>query len=213
MLQKGYTISFYKGSLSVLVVVVMLALSFSCAGKKKEFGAAITDRDSLPIVSTYGVTTYISDSGITRYRIDTEEWLIFDKKQPSYWSFEKGVYLEKFDTVFQVEASIKADTAYFYDKEKLWKLIGHIEIKNLKGEKFNTELLYWDQDKGKVYSDRFIRIEQPDRIIIGHGFDSNQQMTDYTIHNMEGIFYVSNDATASPITTSTDSVLTDSKKP
>lgn len=166
-------------------------------------GAAITERDSLPVMDTRGVTTLVSDSGVTRYRIVTEEWLVFDRKNPPYWAFEKGVYLEKFDSLFQVEASIKSDTAYYYNKEGLWKLIGHVDIKNQKGEKFNTELLYWDQNKQRVYSGEIIRIEQPDRIITGHGFESNQQMTVYTIHKPEGIFYVDEGATA------VDSVQTD----
>ena len=187
----------------VLGAMVMLLLFSSCSGGKKEMGAAITERDSLPVMDTRGVTTLVSDSGVTRYRIVTEEWLGFDRKNPPYWAFEKGVYLEKFDSLFQVEASIKSDTAYYYNKEGLWKLIGHVDIKNQKGEKFNTELLYWDQNKQRVYSDEFIRIEQPDRIITGHGFESNQQMTVYTIHKPEGIFYVDEEATA------VDSVQTD----
>lgn len=181
---------------TALVAVVMLLLSSACSGRKKVMAEAITERDSLPVMDTRGVTTLVSDSGITRYRIQTEEWLVFDRKTPSYWAFERGVYLEKFDTLFQVEASIKSDTAYYYDKQKLWKLMGHVVIKNLKGEKFFTELLYWDQNREKIYSDRFIRIEQPDRIITGQGFDSNQQMTVYTIHKPEGIFYVDQEALA-----------------
>lgn len=168
----------------------MLLLFSSCGGKKKELGEAITERDSLPSMATLGVVTYISDSGVTRYRMEAEEWLMYDRKRPSYWAFEKGVYLEQFDSLFNVDASIKADTAYFYDKQKLWKLMGNVDIKNRKGERFNTELLYWNQATEKVYSDRFIRIEQPDRIITGYGFDSNQQMTIYQIRNMGGIFYV-----------------------
>lgn len=170
--------------------IVMLLLFSSCGGKKKELGEAITERDSLPSMATLGVVTYISDSGVTRYRMEAEEWLMYDRKRPSYWAFEKGVYLEQFDSLFNVDASIKADTAYFYDKQKLWKLMGNVDIKNRKGERFNTELLYWNQATEKVYSDRFIRIEQPDRIITGYGFDSNQQMTIYQIRNMGGIFYV-----------------------
>lgn len=57
-------------------------------------GAAITERDSLPVMDTKGVTTLISDSGITRYRVNTAEWLIYDRKKPPYWAFEKGIYLE-----------------------------------------------------------------------------------------------------------------------
>ena len=107
--------------------------------------------------------------------------------------------------LFQVEANIKADTAYFYNKEELWKLMGNVHIQNLKGEQFDTELLYWDQKKGRVYSDRFIRIEQPDRIITGRGFESNQEMTIYTIHKPEGIFYVEDEQTAAPDSLRTDS--------
>ena len=175
-----------------IVICTMAVLLFicSCSGNKKNLGEAITERDSLPVMDTHDVTTLISDSGVTRYRITTPRWLVFDRKQPPYWAFEQGIYLEKFDTLFQVEASIKSDTAYYYNKEELLKLMGHVDIKNLKGERFNTELLYWDQRKKKIYSDRFIRIEQPDRIITGHGFESNQEMTIYTIHQTEGIFYV-----------------------
>ena len=182
----------------VLGTIVMLLLFPSCGGKKKITGDAITERDSMAVMQTSGVTTLISDSGVTRYRVNTEEWLVFDRKKPSYWAFEKGVYLEQFDSIFHIEASIKADTAYYYDKERLWKLIGNVDIQNRKGECFNTELLYWNEAPQKVYSDKFIRIQQPDRIITGHGFDSNQQMTIYTIRNIEGIFYVDEEASGGP---------------
>lgn len=174
----------------VLGTVVMLLLFPSCGEGKKPLATAIKDRDSLPMMATYGVTTLISDSGVTRYRINTDEWLVYDKKNPSYWAFEKGVYLEQFDSLLNVDSSVKADTAYYFDNKKLWKLIGHVAIKNVKGERFNTELLYWNQATEKVYSDKFIRIEQPDKIITGHGFDSNQQMTVYVIRDIEGILYV-----------------------
>ena len=74
--------------------MVMLLLFSSCSGKKKELGDAITERDSMAVMDTRGVTTLVSDSGVTRYRINTEEWLVFDRKNPPYWAFEKGVYLE-----------------------------------------------------------------------------------------------------------------------
>lgn len=105
----------------------------------------------MAVMDTRGVTTLVSDSGVTRYRINTEEWLVFDRKNPPYWAFEKGVYLEKFDSIFQVEASIKADTAYFFNKEELWKLMGNVHIQNLKGEQFDTELLYWDKSGHKEF--------------------------------------------------------------
>lgn len=203
LLQRNNYLIYKNTSITIVLVAIVMLLFFpSCDGSKKPLGKAVTDRDSLPIMATYNVMTLISDSGVTRYRINTDEWLVYDRKKPSYWAFEKGLYLEQFDSLLNVDASIKSDTAYYYDKEKLWKLIGHVDIRNLKGERFNTELLYWNQATQRVYSDKFIRIEQPDRIITGHGFDSNQQMTVYVIHNIEGIFYVDD----TPDSTKTDSV-------
>ncbi len=193
----------HKNITIALAMVMFILLSVACSGRKKIVGEAITERDSLPIMETKGVSTLISDSGIIRYRLQAEDWRVFDKKKPPYWAFEEGVYLETFDTLFQMEANIKADTAYYYEKQKLWKLMGNVVIRNLKGEKFNTELLYWDQNTEKVYSDRFIRIEQPDRIITGRGFDSNQQMTKYTIHKPEGIFYLEDNGVVAADTTQT----------
>ena len=187
-------------------MVMYIFLSVAWSGRQKNVGEAITERDSLPIMETKGVSTLISDSGIIRYRLQAEDWRVFDKKKPPYWAFEEGVYLETFDTLFQMEANIKADTAYYYEKQKLWKLMGNVVIRNLKGEKFNTELLYWDQNTEKVYSDRFIRIEQPDRIITGRGFDSNQQMTKYTIHKPEGIFYLEDSGVVAADTTQTTQI-------
>ena len=169
--------------------VVMLLLFTSCSRGEKVFGEAVTERDSLPVLATYDVNTLISDSGLIRYRIVADEWLIFDRKTPSYWSFEKGVYLEKFDENHVVDADIKADTAYYYDNDRLWELRGDVAIKNLKGERFNTELLFWDEKTQRVYSDRFIRIEQVDKVVTGEGFESNQSMTEYTIFKPGGVFY------------------------
>ena len=162
-----------------------------------ELASAICDARR-PSMESLGVTTLISDSGITRYKIVTEEWVIFDKKNPPHWAFEKGVYLEKFDTLFHIDASIKADTAYYYDKKKLWELKGNVQVRSQRGDKFETPLLFWDEKKEKVYSDQFIKIEQEDKVITGYGFESNQELTEYEIKNTTGIFTIEDTAPITP---------------
>lgn len=181
--------------------LAMLVLFPSCTEKKRPMAAAILQRDSLPIMKSLDVTTLISDSGITRYRIKTKEWVVYDRKDPSYWAFEKGLYLEKFDSTYHVDASIKADTAYYFDKKKLWELRGHVMIKNLQGDKFNTEQIFWDQLQNKVYSDKYISIKKSGRIINGHGFESNQEMTVFKIHKTSGAIPIEDKKIAPPDTT------------
>lgn len=186
-------IRLFKTCLNITVamwVTVMFLLFPACNGQNQGKNVPATNRDSLPVMHTLGVESYISDSGVIRYKIIAEEWIVYDRLDPPYWSFEKGIYLEQFNEDFIAEATIKADTAYYYDKKKLWELRSNVHIENLKQEKFDTDLLFWDEHKQEVYSDKKIRIEQADKVIIGQGFESNQQLTDYTIHNTEGIFYI-----------------------
>ena len=190
-------IKLFRICLSITVVAwatVMFLLFPACSGMDKKKNIPVTNRDSLPVMRTVGVESYISDSGVIRYKIIAEEWIIYDKLDPPFWAFEEGVYLEQFNEDFVAEATIKADTAYYYDKKKLWELRSNVHIENQKQEKFDTDLLFWDEHKQEVYSDKKIRIEQADKVIIGYGFESNQQLTDYTIHNTEGIFYFEEDS-------------------
>ena len=175
-----------------LPAIVVLFFLLSCGNEKKNVESCIEEPDSIPYLSTYGVTTLISDSGRISYKIEAEEWHIYEKRRPKYWAFEKGAYLEKYDDSLRVEATIKSDTAYFFSEKKLWKLIGNVHIKNQKGEKFFTDLLYWNQEDGSIYSDKYIKIEQQEQITTGIGFRSNQELTNWEILSTEGIYTINN---------------------
>ena len=170
------------------LAIVMLFLFPSCSKKKQIITDAVTNRDSVPIMTTRDVSTYISDSGVVRYKIVTDEWKVFDRLDPSMWTFEEGIYLEKFNNDMEIETTIEADTAYYYDKKELWELRGNVHIENEQDEQFDTQLLFWNQQTKKVYSDQYIRIRQQKRIITGVGFTSNQEFTNYTIKQTQGVF-------------------------
>jgi LPS export ABC transporter protein LptC len=128
------------------------------------------------------VTELFSDSGIISYKLIADTWLFFEKSKDPYWYFPKGLYVEQFDSLFHVQVTIKADTAWNYRLRKLWKLKGHVFVRNISNETFESEELYWDERIGKVYSDVHIKIIRPDKMnMSGIGFHSNQQMTAYSI--------------------------------
>ena len=185
-----------QGITTIFVVVVMLLLfTASCNGDNKEVVVVAFDPETTYTLRTTDYTTQFSDSGITRYRAIAKEFLKFDKAKEPFSYFPEGIYVEKFDTLFNIEASLKADTAYNYEKKGLWKLIGNVRVENLEGKKFETSLLIWDQKEEKVYSDKYIRIQEDDKIITGIGFESNQNMTQYKIFNSQGVFPVSESVT------------------
>lgn len=148
----------------------------------------MSDRDEQPVLRSTGVSTLISDSGIIRYKIIAEAWDVYDRTDTTYWHFPQGLFLEKFNEQLQVDAYVTADTAFYYDALRLWELRGRVQVKNLKGETFSTELLFWDQNTHRIYSPAYMEIMGTEQQLSGYDFISNEQMTDYLIHSSRGAF-------------------------
>lgn len=172
----------------VVVVITMLVCLSSCQRATRLEVEAITDRASMPVLDASDVMTLISDSGVTRYRIKAPSWRIYDKAEPSYWEFTEGILLEQFDEDLSIQASLQADYAYYNEEAQIWRLRGNVHSLNREGERFDTQELYWNQNTERVYSDSTICITRETSVIQGVGFESNQEMTKYTILNPTGVF-------------------------
>ena len=166
----------------------ILIFQASCQEAVEHTAPAIHDRDSVATMTTYGVNTLISDSGVIKYRIVTEEWEVNTIKNPSFWAFNKGVFMEQFDEKFHVEAYVQADTAYFYDQQKLWELRSRVRILTKDGLRFSSEQLFWDQMKHEFYSNVFSKLVTPERTLQGSYFRSDERMTRYYVSNTKGSF-------------------------
>ncbi len=189
-MRRGFAYGRFSG-VAVAVAAAMVVLFSGCKEDGKLGVASRIDPKKMPSMSTVNVATLISDSGITQYKIVSPLWNVYDEVDTPYWNFPKGIYLQKFDRQFNVIASVAADSAKFFRLQNLWKLDGNVELKKEPGELFLTQQLFWDQRRNRLYSDSFIHIETPDRMLEGHGFESNDRLTKYSIRRPTGIFPVS----------------------
>jgi LPS export ABC transporter protein LptC len=160
----------------------------SCTQSKGKVSTVEVDAEALPLTHAEDISSLISDSGVTRYSLQTKVWDVYSKKNVSYWHFPKGIYLEKFDSLFNVVGSVQSDTAYYFEDKDLWKLIGNVYIVNQQGDKFETSELFWKRSepassRNSIYTDKFVRIERGDQIITSHGLKSNQTMDDYIFYS------------------------------
>ncbi len=167
---------------SSMAVVVAALAAFSCSSDHAAHAPAVSDKDSLPFMQSWGVSTLISDSGVIRYKITAEEWFIYNTTQPPRWTFMKGILLEKFDSTFHSDWFVQADTAYCHNQE-LWELRGRVVIRNQEGTVFTSEEFFWDMERHETYSNQFMTIRKPDEFLQGYRFRSNEQMTRYTVSN------------------------------
>lgn len=173
---------------AVLAAAVACVLSSACSQEKRETIRISADPETFPTMRTIDVSTTISDSGYTRYHIKSPLWLMFEEAREPHWNFPGGIFVIQYDNDMKETGTFTADTATFWSQKKLWRFDRNVRMRNIVGDRFLTEQLFWDQNSRKLYSDSFIHIERSDRVIEGVGFESDENMTDYTIRHPMGIF-------------------------
>lgn len=167
----------------------MLSLVLAaCQNQVEHTAPAIRARDSVAMMTSYGVNTLISDSGVIKYRIVTERWEVNTNRNPSRWIFDKGILLEQFDEKFHINSYIQCDTAYYFDQLKIWKLYGRVRILTKDGLRFTSEQLTWDENKHELSSNVFSKLVTPERTLQGSHFWSDEKMTRYYVSNTKGSF-------------------------
>ena len=171
-------------------LILLLGLCFvaSCTEQVEHTAPAVRSRDSVAVMTSWGVNTLISDSGVIKYRIVAEKWEVNENKRPPRWIFEKGLFLEQFDEKFHVQAFVQCDTAYYYSQKKLWELRSRVRVRTKDGLRFASQELFWDQNTHEFYSNVFSRLVTPDRTLQGAYFRSDEKMTRYMVTNTKGSF-------------------------
>ena len=181
------------------IIVLALLLPFGCSGEVEHMAEAVSEQDSLPFLHSVGINTLISDSGVMRYHMVVEEWDIHNglPGEPTTWKFMKGLLMERFDEKFHVDLFVQSDTAYLH-KQHLWELRGRVVVRNVNGDVFRTEELFWDLNTHEMWNHQYIHITTPERELEGTEFRSNEQMTRYSVFNSVGVFPVEENTAAEP---------------
>ncbi len=173
---------------------MVLAVASGCNHEKKVDHAAGLDPTKMATMSSHNVETLISDSGIVQFKMVTPIWLIFEEVDTPYWRFPQGLYLERFGPTHKVIASVASDSARYFKNRHPWRLDGHVEIKEIPGDLFQTAQLFWNERSHRVYSDSFVHIETPTHVLEGLGFESDDNLSEYSLRTPSGIFPIHQDA-------------------
>jgi hypothetical protein len=187
---------------AIIFLLLGYFVTTSCSGGEKNMSVFSIDIRTLPSVHTEDVSTLISDSGITRYRLEAKIWDIFSNAEVgSYWYFPEKIRVERFDSLFNVEGSILADTAYYFEKKELWQAIGNVVVKNMEGRMFETSELFWNlktpaNEVNAFYTDKFVTITEPNGDITygRNGFKADQSLNIIRLLAVKGEFYVEESA-------------------
>lgn len=101
--------------------------------------------------------------------------------------FPEGFELVMFDTLQQTKAIVTCQKGKHDIKEQIIELRHNVVVQDLiENKTLYTEQLFVNNVSKKVYSEKFIKIVTPDKIIFGDGFESDLNFKDYYILKPKG---------------------------
>src|SRR5690606_1954065 len=132
-----------------------------------------------PLIEVLNSKLLYSDSALVRVQVTAARHLEYENGDSEY---PDGIFIEFFDVDGKISTTLEADKAVHVKKERLWTATGDAEVISYeKEEKLNTEELHWKQDKKEIYTDKFVRIETADEILLGEGLTAAQDFSSYRI--------------------------------
>lgn len=183
-----------KRILLMFLPVIILLMLVSCENDIQRI-QSLTDSENLPTISGEDIEIIYTDSAKLVMILKAGKIKQFTNEKRPYIEFPDGIYVEFYDDSLNIEATIKADYALYYNEDKLWEARGNVEAHNMsKNEQLNSEELFWNEEKKLIYSNSFSRIETEDGIFYGKdGFTSNEKFTKWKLKGSRGTVNIKNE--------------------
>jgi len=145
----------------------------------------ITAKDKTPLGTEQNAVFSYTDSGRVKFKITAPLLERYGGDDPQQIA-TKGINVDFYDDSNHMNGHISANYAIRHEKTGLMEGDNNVVVVNKKGEKLNTEQLFWSQGKHLIYTNKYVQIKTASEIIYGDGLESNEDFTDYKITNIRG---------------------------
>ena len=172
----------------IKMIATAAAVAFvviSCKGKLGE--ADSLDLKEVPVQTVDNMFIVQTENGRIKMRSEAPVMERYERDTLSYELFPEGFFVYGYTEDEKLETEIVADKARhlrYKDGREIWEAYGNVVVKNLmKQEVMETDTLYWDQEKEKIYTHCYVRMYSPEGFMQGYGMESDQRARNSIIYN------------------------------
>lgn len=183
-------------ALAVPLFLVLIA----CENDQRQVKQVVVEYDG-PMRSQSGVTYTYTDSGLVVLEFTAPTAIDYSHlEQDPYLEFPDGIDVKFYTDSGTVETQITANYAKRFIEDRVWIAEGDVHVWNAQEEELESEKLKWDEAEGRISSNVAVAISTPESKIWGKGFDADQNMNDYEIHEVYGTIFLDESETDSTST-------------
>jgi LPS export ABC transporter protein LptC len=175
------------------ITICLLTCMVIVACEKKIPTINKSDVLNLPSVTVKNLETVFTDSGRIQLIMSSPLLEEYTNTDSPYTEFRSGIKVLFHDGNKEPVASVTAKYARYTDNKSLWELRDSVIAVNETNDRLETELLFWDQQKELIYTDRFVKITNEDQIVMGTGFESDPRLEKRRIRNVSATIYLTDE--------------------
>jgi LPS export ABC transporter protein LptC len=175
-----------KSHYAVILLIILSIAAISCENKIQVIPKS--DFLTLPTLTARGFKTVLTDSGRIQLILSSSLLEKYDKTDPPYAEFTTGIKVDLYNGKDKPQGTVTSKYAKCINNN-LWELRDSVVVVNEKNERLETEQLFWDQEKDKIYTDRFVKITNEDVISQGIGFESDTHLSRRRIFKVTADIY------------------------
>lgn len=160
----------------ILFYLILAASLLSCREGMDPKAMGVYDG---PVNSAQNIHILHSDSAVLRSEITAPKQLEFANGD---LEFPEGIDIQFFNLQGQLETTMRADKGYFLRDQNLYKGEGNVQVKNLpKDQRLQTEELFWNQAERKIYTEKFVTIQERQTLFNGTGMEADDGFSTYKL--------------------------------
>lgn len=127
-----------------------------------------------------GIESYLSQQGKVKARLTAPLMLRYQTDTPKV-EFPNSLHVDFYNDSTQIESKLFAKFGRYLESENKVFLKDSVVVFNMLGDTLFCKELYWDQAKGKFYTDKNVIIHKRDQKVYGKGMEADQDFKNFTI--------------------------------
>lgn len=162
----------------VVIAFAVTTVVISCKGEEQQ---EQKDLSAAPMQTIENMNAVQTKNGVLQMKMESPLMQRYDNDSLSCELFPDGFKVYAYNELGELETQIVSDVAKHTttkdknNKVETWEAFGNVEIVNIKkNEKLQTDTLYWDREKGRIYTHSLVKMYSPQGFMQGYGMESDE---------------------------------------
>lgn len=179
--------------MEINIIAHLVMMLFSCENSMEKVKQFI-DNDTIVGLMAYDVVIERSDSGMMVAKLIAPVMRTIDDPDSAMLEFPKGFVAYMYEGDTAPSSMIRGDYGVNYQKKELIIAKHNVVVKNVRTEEvLETETLFWNQKKKKIYTSGLVKISGPDKLIFGDSLTANENFSKREIFGIRATLEINED--------------------